>query len=167
MILGPRRVALIAAIAAVALAIIFYPLIVFDPIDTEKVIIDLTRVAVDEDASSEQELLLRTTFLVTNNNTMTLTTSKIDYQLYAEGELVGETTLSYEDVPVNGRPALFPNSQVPLTDSFSLEYSDDNAEIFNRVLNNSTQLDWSVSGTATIESGTTQVIKEFQAELIR
>ena len=167
MILGPRRVALIAAIAAVALAIIFYPLIVFDPIDTEKVIIDLTRVTVDEDASTEQELLLRTTFLFINNNTMTLTTSKIDYQLYAEGELVGETTLSYEDVPVNGRPALFPNSQVPLTDSFSLEYSDDNEEIFNRVLNNSTQLDWSVSGTAIIESGTTQVIKEFQAELIR
>jgi hypothetical protein len=75
--------------------------------------------------------------------------------------------LSYEDVPVNGRPALFPDSQVPLTDSFGLEYSDDDADIFNRILNNSTQMDWSVSGTATIESGTTQVIKEFQAELIR
>jgi hypothetical protein len=167
LILGPRRVALIAAIAAVALAIIFYPLIVFDPIDTEKVIIDLTRVVVDEDASSEQALLLRTTFLVTNTNTMTLPTSKIDYQLYADGQLVGEKTLSYEDVPVNGRPALFPNSQVPLTDSFGLEYSNDNAEIFNMVQNNSTQMDWSVSGTAIIESGTTQVIKEFQAELIK
>ena len=98
---------------------------------------------------------------------MSLPTSYIDFQLFAEGQSVGEKTLSYEDVPVNGRPALFPNSQVPLTDSFVLEYSDETAETFNMVLNNSTQIDWSVSGTAAIESGTTQVTKEFQAELIR
>lgn len=165
MILGPRRLALIAAIAAVALAIIFYPLIVFDPIDVEKVTIDLTRVVLDEETSSDQELNLRLTLLLTNNNTMTLTTSKIDYELFADGQPVGAETLSYEDVPVNGRPALFPDSRVPLTDTFVLEYKDDNADIYSKVQDNSTQIDWSMRGTAVIESGTTQVTKDFQAEL--
>lgn len=165
MILGPRRVALIAAIAAVALAIIFYPLIVFTPIDVEKVRIELTRVLVDEDTSTEQELAMRLTMTVTNNNTMTLTTSKIDYELFADGDLVTVETLSYEDVPVNGRPALFPSSRVPLTHTFTLEYSDDNAAIFERIMNNSTQIEWSIRGTAAIESGTTQVTKDFQASL--
>jgi hypothetical protein len=165
LILGPRRLALIAAIAAVALAIIFYPVIVSDPIDVDKVLIDLTSVAVDDSASSDQELVLRLTLSMTNNNTMTLTTSKIDYTLFADGEMVAEETLSYEDIPVNGRPALFPESRVPLSESFILEYTDDNSEIFNRILHNSTQMDWSMRGSAIIESGTTQVTKEFQTEL--
>lgn len=165
LILGPRRLALIAAIAAVALTIIFYPLIVFTPIDVSKVSLDFSKVALDQRSSTEQELVLRLTMDVTNNNTMTLTTSQIDYELFADGEQVGSDTLSYEDVPVNGRPALFPSSQVPLTDSFTLKYSDEKADLFNRIRDSSTQIDWSMSGTATIESGTTLVTKEFHSVL--
>ena len=165
MILGPRRVALIAAIAAVALTIIFYPLLVATPIDLDKIRIDFTRIAVDERNSSEQELVLRLTFTVTNNDTVTLTTSKIDYELFADGEQVGSDTLSYEDIPVNGRPALFPGSTVPLTDSFNLEYSDEQADLFSRVMSNSTEMDWSVRGTATIASGTSFVVKDFEAQV--
>ena len=167
MIIGPRRIALVAVIAAVALAIIFYPLIVFTPINVDDVAISLTRLVLDDDASGEQELVLRPTFAITNNSTMTLTTSRIDYELFADGALVGDKTLSYEDVPVNGRPALFPNTQVPLTDSFTLEYSDEQADLFNRIRSNSTEIGWSVRGSATIESGTTLVVKEFQSELQR
>ena len=164
MILGPRRIALIAVIAAVALAIIFYPLIVFTPINVDDVRIDFTRIVLD-DSSDEQELLLRPTFSITNNSTMTLTTSRIDYELFADGSLVGEKTLSYEDVPPNGRPALFPDTRVPLTDSFPLEYGDDRADLFNRILNQTSAIEWSVRGSATIESGTTLVVKEFESTL--
>ena len=111
--------------------------------------------------------MLRPTFAITNNSTMILTTSRIDYELFADGALVGDKTLSYEDVPVNGRPALFPNTQVPLTDSFTLEYSDEQADLFSRIRSNSTEIGWSVRGSATIESGTTLVVKEFQSELQR
>lgn len=167
MILGARRLALIGAIAAVVIVIIAYPylLTVFSPeIDVEKVSIDLTRVALSPE-SGDQELTLQITFTVVNSNDVTLTTSKIDYELFADGTLVGTDTLSYEDIPVNGRPALFPESPVPLRDSFLLRYSDEEAEIYNTILTNSTQLDWRVAGSATIESGTIFVPKEFSAEL--
>jgi hypothetical protein len=165
LILGPRRLALIAAIAAVALTIIFYPLIVATPIDVENIRIEFTRIALDEDSSSDQELILRLTLTVTNNDTVTLTTSKIDYELFADGELVGSDTLSYEDIPVNGRPALFPGTVVPLTNTFTLEYSDEEADIFNRIMSNSTEMDWSIRGSATIASGTSLVVKDFEASV--
>ena len=165
MIIGPRRIALIGVIAGVALAIIFYPLIISSPIDTNKVNISFTRIVLDQDASSDQELVLRPTFTITNNNNITLTTSRIEYEIFADGTPVASETLSYEDVPVNGRPPLFSGSPVPLTHFFSLEYSDEDAELFDRILNNATQIAWSARGSALIESGTTQVPMEFASDL--
>jgi hypothetical protein len=159
--------ALIGAIAAVVITIIAYPYIlvlVFPAIDVDKVNIDLTRVALSPE-SGQQELTLEITFTVVNNNDVVLTTSKIDYELFADGKPVGTDVLSYEDVPVNGRPALFSGSSVPLRDSFVLKYSDEQAEMYNSILTNSTQLDWKVTGNAIIESGTVSVPKEFSDEL--
>lgn len=165
MIIGPRRLALIGAIAAVALAIIFYPLIVFTPIDLEKVDIDLTRVALASEGIEDQSLDLRVTVTLNNTSDITLTTSRIDYELFADGVLIGTPQFYYEDVPVNGRPALFPQSSVPLSETFTLEYSDENAEIFNKILEDPSQIKWRMQGTANIESGTTFVTKEFTTEL--
>ena len=165
MIIGPRRVALIGAIAAIALAIIFYPLIVFTPIDLGRVSIDLTRVALASGSLEDQNLSLRVTVTITNTNDITLTTSRIDNELFADGMLIGSPQFYYEDVPVNGRPALFPQSSVPLTETFTLEYSDENAEIFNKILQDPSQVEWRMQGTANIESGTTFVTKEFSTEL--
>jgi hypothetical protein len=165
LIIGPRRVALIGAIAAVALAIIFYPLIVFTPIDTEKVDIKLTQVALASGSIENQNLDLRVTVAITNTNDMTLTTSRIDYELFADGALVGTDQFYYEDVPVNGRPALFPQSSVPLSETFRLEYTDEKAEIFNKILADPSQIEWRMQGSANIESGTTFVTKTFSTEL--
>jgi hypothetical protein len=159
--------ALIGAIAAVAITIIAYPYLleVFSPrIDVERVSIDLANVSLQPE-SSEQEITLQITFTLVNNNEVALTTSKIEYELFADGTTVGTDILSYEDIPVNGRPALFSGSPVPLRDFFVLKYSDDEAALFNAILTNSTQLDWRVTGSATIESGTIFVPKEFSAEL--
>lgn len=165
MILGPRRIALIGAIAAVALAIIFYPLIVSTPIDLEKVSIALSSVTLSSGEAVDQELKLRVTFLVNNTNDFTLTTSKIDYELFADGSSIGSHTLSYEDVPPNGRPPFFSGTSVPLSDTFTLEYSDSNAEIFNKILGDTAQIEWRASGSSIIESGTTFVTKEFSDDL--
>jgi hypothetical protein len=159
--------ALIGAIAAVVITIIAYPYIlvlVFPAIDVDKVSIDLTKIALSPE-SGQQELTLEITFTVVNNNDVTLTTSKIDYELFADGKPVGTDVLSYEDVPVNGRPALFSGSSVPLRDSFVLKYSDEEAEMYHNILTNSTQLNWQVTGNAIIESGTVSVPKEFSDEL--
>lgn len=167
MIIGPRRLVLIGAIAAVALTIIFYPLLVRTPFDPQKVSFELTKVELISGSEGEQQLVVQPSLRITNTNDFTLTTSKIDYELFADGVLVGSDTISYEDVPINGRPALFPNQPVTLrdTDGLTLRYSDANADLFNRILGNSTEIGWSIQGSANIESGTTLETTQFSAEL--
>ena len=156
---------LIGAIAAVALAIIFYPLIVQTPFDPEKVAIQLTGVELLSGSQGQQRLDLRVALQITNTNEFTLTTSKIAYELFADGAPVGSDTISYEDVPVNGRPAFFANQPVTISDTLTLQYTDEMASLFTRILNNSTDINWRISGTATVESGTTQQEKTFSSEL--
>lgn len=156
---------LIGAIAAVALAIIFYPLIVQTPFDPERVAIQLTGVELQSGSEGEQRLDLRVALQVTNTNEFTLTTSKIAYDLFADGAPVGSDTISYEDVPVTGRPAFFSNEPVTIPDTMTLQYTDEMANIFSRILNNSTDINWRITGSATIESGTTLQEKSFSSEL--
>ena len=165
LIIGPRRLALIGVIAAVALAIIFYPLIVQTPFDVERVAIQLTGVQLLSGSESEQSLDLTVALQITNTNEFTLTTSKIAYDLFADGTPVGSDTISYEDVPVTGRPALFANQPVTISDTLTLQYTDEMASLFSRILNNSTDINWRISGTATIESGTTLQEKRFSGEV--
>ncbi|MFL6484334.1 MAG: hypothetical protein ACJ70Z_06440 [Nitrososphaera sp.] len=164
LIIGPRRLVLIGAIAAVALAIIFYPLIVQTPFDPEKVSIQLTGVDLLSGSEGQQKLDLKVALLITNTNEYTLTTSKVAYDLYADGALVGSDTISYEDVPVNGRPAFFSNQPVPISDTLTLQYSDETAGLFTKILNNSTDINWRINGSATVESGTTEQEKSFSSE---
>ena len=156
---------LIGAIAAVALAIIFYPLIVQTPFDPERVAIQLTGVELQSGSEGEQRLDLRVALQVTNTNEFTLTTSKIAYDLFADGAPVGSDTISYEDVPVTGRPAFFSNEPVTIPDTMTLQYTDEMANIFTRILSNSTDINWRITGSATIESGTTLQEKSFSSEL--
>lgn len=156
---------LIGAIAAVALAIIFYPLIVQTPFDPERVAIQLTGVELQSGSEGEQRLDLRVALQITNTNEFTLTTSKLAYDLFADGAPVGSDTISYEDVPVTGRPAFFSNEPVTIPDTMTLQYTDEMANIFSRILNNSTDINWRITGSATIESGTTLQEKSFSSEL--
>ena len=156
---------LIGAIAAVALAIIFYPLIVQTPFDPERVAIQLPGVELQSGSEGEQRLDLRVALQVTNTNEFTLTTSKIAYDLFADGAPVGSDTISYEDVPVTGRPAFFSNEPVIIPDTMTLQYTDEMANLFSRILNNSTDINWRITGSATIESGTTLQEKSFSSEL--
>ena len=166
MIIGPRRLALIGAIAAVALTIIFYPLLVQTPFNPDDVHIQLGKVALASGSQGEQELQLRVTFNITNDSDYTLTTSTVEYELFADGKSVGSDLISYEDIPVNGRPALFPGAPaIPVTDTFTLKYSDAQADLFNKILDGSSNIQWSATGSSTIESGTTFQEKPFSSEL--
>jgi hypothetical protein len=166
LIIGPRRIVLIGAIAAVALAIIFYPLIVQTPFDLERVAIQLRGVEFQSGSEAEQRLDLRVALQVTNTNEFTLTTSRIAYDLFADGAPVGSDTISYEDVPVTGRPAFFSNQPVTISDTLTMQYTDETANLFSRILNNSTDMNWRITGSATIESGTTLQEKSFSSDLV-
>jgi hypothetical protein len=165
LIIGPRRVALIGAIVAVVLTIIFYPLLVETPFNPDDVTIQLSNVTLTSGNQSEQKLDLRIVLNVTNASDYTLTTSKIEYELFADGASVGTDIISYEDIPPNGRPAFFPNQSVTISDAFTFEYSDKRADLFNKILNNSEDISWKILGSATIESGTSQKEKQFSSEL--
>lgn len=166
MIIGPRRVALIGAIAAVVLTIVFYPRLVATPFDLKDITIQLSRVMLASGGEEEQKLELRVSLNITNESEYTLTTSKIEYELFADGASVGSDTISYEDIPVNGRPALFSNEPpITIPDTFTLDYSDDKAELFNKILDNSADISWSITGSASIESGTSFQEKTFSSEL--
>jgi hypothetical protein len=166
LIIGPRRLALFGAIAAVVLTIIFYPLLVATPFDTDDVTIQLSRVALASGSEGEQELDLRVVLNLTNTGDFTLTTSKIEYELLADGASVGTDLISYENIPVNGRPPLFSNAPpITIADTFTLKYSDKDAELFNKILNGSADIRWGITGKASIESGTSFQEKTFSDEL--
>ena len=78
------------------------------PTDIKDVTISLGKVEVVKNATADNPRMvhLNLIFDVHNPTDKSLTTSKIEYQLFANGQPLGEGLLSYEDVPVNGRPQL-------------------------------------------------------------
>src|SRR6476661_8584334 len=161
MFLSGRRIILVGVIAAIAIIIILLPLIltITLPADLNKLSIKLSKVeAVPQDiTNASQKAQLNVYFNVYNPIQQTLTTSRIDYQLFADGKSLGNGTLSYEDIPLNGRPQLYYNSYSTLKSSF-----------LKRMLSNpeaAKQIRWSVEGVAQIESGFSASPKKFSAQL--
>ena len=106
-------------------------------------------------------------FSIHNPTGTTLTTSGIDYQLFANGTLLGPGSLSYADVPVNGRPQLFSNTTITLQSQFQVVNSHPNAQIFKVVQNPATlkHIKWKVDGVTDLESGFSSASKQFSAML--
>ena len=170
MFLSKRRVILIGTIAAIAAAIVLLPwLLTFTlPTNVNDVAIHLTKVEVGNIVNDGgQRLPLNVYFYIYNPTKQTLTTSKIEYKLLANSTMLGEGNLSYEDVPVNGRPQLLSNSTTTLKSPFEVIYSNSTAKLF-KMLANSTQaaeaakqIKWRAEGVAQIESGFISSPKEF------
>jgi LEA14-like dessication related protein len=168
--LSKRRVILIGTIAAIAAAIVLLPwLLTFTlPTNVNDVAIHLTKVEVGNIVNDGgQRLPLNVYFDIYNPTKQTLTTSKIEYKLLANSTMLGEGNLSYEDVPVNGRPQLLSNSTTTLKSPFEVIYSNSTAKLF-KMLANSTQaaeaakqIKWGAEGVAQIESGFISSPKEF------
>lgn len=171
MFLSRRRVILIGVIAAVASAIILLPLIltITLPADLNSVTIALSNVSAiaPNTTDDRQRNQLNVYFNVYNPTQKTLTTSKIEYELFANGEPLGQGILSYEDIPLNGRPQLYYNSTTPLKSSFEITYSNTSAPIIKLLSNLQTakQIKWRAIGEAQIESGFSSLPKQFNSEL--
>lgn len=154
MIIGPRRAVLIGAIAAVALTIILLPIIfTINSPNFKLVEVRLSKVTVSE--ADEQEMTMRVEFTIENPTSQTITTSRIDYELFANGALVTPRTISYEDIPLNGRPAIFAGQTVPIPETFVLAFDEDNAEVYNMILADPESITWSARGEARVESSLT------------
>jgi LEA14-like dessication related protein len=163
-LIGPRRAVLIGVIAAVALTIILLPLIwTINAPDFNKIVVRFSNVTVT--GPNAQNMQIKAVFSIMNPTDVTVTTSKVDYELFANGVSLGTHTLSYEDVPLNGRPAIFSQSTVPISDTFTLNYQDKLADIYTKIKDNPSEIKWRASGTAEIDSTLTIASRDFNNEL--
>ena len=170
MFLSRRRSILIVAIAAITIAIILLPVILatLTAPDINSITIELSKIEVG-DITNDKTIPLNVFFNIHNPTDKAMTTSKIDYNLIADGESLGQGVLSYEDIPLNGRPQLSPGLTTTLKSTFELSQSNTNSDVF-RVIKNAQateQIKWKVEGVAQIESAFSFSPKQFSDELNR
>jgi LEA14-like dessication related protein len=168
MFLSRRRIILVVAIASITIAIILLPLILatLSAPDINSITIELSKVEV-ADIANDKTIPLNLFFNIHNPTDKAMTTSKIDYNLIADGEPLGQGFLSYEDIPLNGRPQLSPGLTTTLKSTLELNQSNLNSNIF-RVIKNAQateQINWKVEGVAQIESAFSFSPKQFSDEL--
>jgi LEA14-like dessication related protein len=169
MFLSRRRIILIVAIAAIMGAIILLPLILatFSAPNINSITIELSKVEVRNIANDNKSISLDLFFNVHNPTDKAMTTSKIEYNLTADSESLGQGVVSYEDIPLNGRPQLLPGLTTTLQSTIELNQSNVNSDIF-RVITNAEaakQIKWKVEGVAQIESAFSFSPKQFSDEL--
>src|SRR6187200_3148529 len=171
MFLSMRRMILIGVIGAIVVIIILLPqiLTITLPPNVNSVNINLSNVEMVNPniANDSGRIELNVYFNVYNPTQQVLTTSRIEYQLFANGTPLGSGILSYEDIPLNGRPQLYYNSTTPLKSTFEVTYSNTSAPIFKLLSNPQAakQVKWSATGEAQIESGFSSLTKQFNSEL--
>ena len=167
MFIGPRRAILIGVIAAVALTIILIPLIfTLTQPNFDLVEVRLSNVTISSIEDGRIKLL--PVFTITNPTDQTITTSKIDYELFADGVSLGTKVLSYEDVPLNGRPAIFSQGSVDIKqyagDPFVVDESA-HPDVFAKIRDSPASVKWKATGTAGIDSTLIQNERPFSNEL--
>jgi LEA14-like dessication related protein len=168
MFLSRRRIVLIAVIAAVAITIVLLPLIltITLPANLNTVSVALAKVEI-VNVTGSSLINLNVLFSIHNPTDKTLTTSGIDYQLFANNSLLGQGSVSYADVPVNGRPQLLSNTTTTIQSQFQVVNSHSNSQIFKAVQNPATfkHIKWKVEGVGDLESGFSSSSKQFNATL--
>jgi len=154
------------AVVAVAGAIIALPYISsLTATGLDRVTIELSNVEFVPSSVDQKENQIDIVFHLTNPTDKTVTTSKIEYNLFADNMQLGDSILSFEDIPPNGRPAILPQQSINLTSSFQITPSQSTEAIFSRIANNPSDINWKVQGEARVESAITLQEKRFSDEL--
>ena len=162
MFLSRRRLVLIGTVAVIVGVIVLLPLILTITLpDLSAVNITVKNIEL-EDISEDNIATLKVVFNIKNPTSQALTTSKIDYQLDANGELIGNFTKSYIDIPLNGRPQLLSNTDTNISSEIETPALDE--KIMSDIRNNNQSLqniEWTIDGNAIIESGFSSAPKIF------
>lgn len=103
---------------------------------------------------------LEVNFVIKNPSEKTFTVSLIDFELFADDVLLGKGQYSTEDIPLPGRAAFYPGSEITLPAIFQLSRSDSNSAIYDSILENQ-QIKFRAKGKLTVESAWSLVEKEF------
>ena len=128
--------------------------------DLDKVIISVDNIKVLDENKIDKRAHLDVRFNLQNPTSIVLTVSTINYQIYANGNNIGEGHFTTEDIPEAGRPALFANSNLTLPTTFDLVNSDQIAKEYSEITTGQ-PVKYEIKGQVTIESFLTAIIKDF------
>lgn len=171
MFIGARRAILIGAIGAIVAFIVLFPAIpdlLRGGSELPDVTVSLESVAIENTSNINNTIPLKVTFELLNNDVKALSTSKIEYGVNANNTHLGNGILSYEDIPPNGRPQLYPNAPTTLQSIFLLSRTSSNSELFDKINNDKFGTNftrWNVNGTAQIDSAFTIYPVTFNSDL--
>lgn len=129
--------------------------------ELEQVEIKLLNVEVKDVNKIENSAKLEITFLVKNPSKKTFTVPIIGYQLYADDKLLGSSQYSTEDIAMPGRAVFYSGAEIPLKNTFILNKSDVNSEIYQAVLDGNIT-SFSAEGSITTETSWSLVEKAFK-----
>lgn len=171
MFIGARRAILIGVIGAIVAFIVLFPAIpdlLRGGSELRDVTIGIQNIAIENTNTVNNTIPLKVTFKINNQGDKVLSTSKIDYTIYANNTSLGNGLLSYEDIPPNGRPQLYPHSPTTLESTFVLDRTASSSALFDKIhddkfMTNSTE--WKVNGTAQIDSAFTIYPIDFRGNL--
>jgi hypothetical protein len=170
MFLSGRRLVLFGVVAGIVVIIVLLPAIL-DSLSGQGItnvkfaLSKVQYVGVDD---SNKTVSLNVIFAVLNPTDKALTTSRIDYLLLANDTRLGNGTISFEDIPLNGRPQLYPERIVYIPSTFKFTQSITTSQIYTRLKNDPTaasHTNWSVMGQAQIDSAFTTLPKSFHSNL--
>jgi hypothetical protein len=132
--------------------------------ELEQVEIKLLNVEVKDVNKIENYVKLEVTFLVKNPSDKTFTVPIIGYQLYADGQLLGSGQYSTEDISMPGRAVFYSGAEIPLKNTFIVNESDINSEIYQAVLNGNVS-SFTAEGVITTETSWSLIEKEFKSSI--
>jgi LEA14-like dessication related protein len=160
-LISTGRLVIIACFAGLGAMMLFFYLYANSfQSDLNKVTVDIDSIKVLDENKIDKRAHLDVRFNIQNPNSIVLTISTINYQLYANGQNLGEGHFTTEDIPEAGRPALFANSNLTLPTTFDLVNSQAIAKEYSDITTGQ-QVKYEVKGQITIESFLTAVIKDF------
>ena len=167
MFLSKRRIVLFGVIGVLVITIIFLPRIQYfiNAPDVNAIDFKLSSVDITNLSNNTNNIELLLLFDVSNPSEKTATTSKVEYDLFGDNEFLGHGVLSYEDIPLNGRPQFSPGQTTTLKSPIVLQPSDTNIDIIEKLINNQSDsindIRWNVNGSSQIESAFVIVQKDF------
>jgi hypothetical protein len=155
------KITVYAAIAGlvVLMGAIFW-VVGLDKPDLEQVEIEFADVEVFSVNKVENTAKLTVTFLIKNPSDKTFTIPLIGYQLYADGELLGSGQYSTTDIAMPGRAIFSTGAEIPLKNTFELNKSEVNNEIYQAILDDNIST-FRAEGVITTESAWSTIEKEF------
>ncbi len=132
--------------------------------ELEKIEIELAGVDLKDVNSIENRATLEISLLIKNPSEKTFTIAIISYELFANGNSIGTGQYSTVDIPMPGRAAFYPGSEIALKNFFQLTLDDNNVQEYQSITNGE-NLQYSVKGEVTVETAWSIIEKNFESSL--